>query len=223
MEKIATILTDFPEKFGIPRQSGRSEALKGKIVFEPKFATPDAVKGLENYNYLWLLWKFDISEDLPFRATVRPPRLGGNTRVGVFATRSPFRPNHIGLSCVKLERIAVEDGRPYIYVSGIDMANGTEILDIKPYIPYTDLREDAVGSFAEEYKDYALHVTFPDELLQRFPEEKRAGIFAVLSDDPRPSYQDDPERIYGVSFAGFNVQFKVSDKTLTVISVTPLS
>ena len=193
MEKIATILTDFPEKFGIPRQSGRIEALKGKIVFEPKFATPDAVKGLENYNYLWLLWKFDISEDLPFRATVRPPRLGGNTRVGVFATRSPFRPNHIVL-----------------YVSGIDMANGTEILDIKPYIPYTDLREDAVGSFAEEYKDYALHVTFPDELLQRFPEEKRAGIFAVLSDDPRPSYQDDPERIYGVSFAGFNVQFQVS-------------
>lgn len=223
MESIATIHTDFPEKFGIPRQSGRIDALKGKIVFAPKYSTPDAVKGLENYNYLWLLWKFDIADDQPFRATVRPPRLGGNTRVGVFATRSPFRPNHIGLSCVKLERIEEENGHAVLYVSGIDMADGTEIIDIKPYIPYTDLREDAKGSFAEEFKDYALDVNFPDELLSLFPEEKRTGIFAVLSDDPRPSYQDDPERIYGVSFAGFNVQFKVSNKTLTVISVTPLS
>lgn len=223
MESIAKIFTDFPEKFGIPRQSGRIDALKGKIVFAPKFSSPDAVKGLENYNYLWLLWKFDIPEDQAFRATVRPPRLGGNTRVGVFATRSPFRPNHIGLSCVKLDRIDVEDGHAVLYVSGIDMADGTEILDIKPYIPYTDLREDATGSFAEEFKDYALEVIFPEDLLHLFPEEKRAGIFAVLSDDPRPSYQDDPERIYGVSFAGYNVQFKVSEKTLTVISVEPIS
>ena len=223
MESIAKIFTDFPEKFGIPRQSGRIDALKGKIVFAPKFSSPDAVKGLENYNYLWLLWKFDIPEDESFRATVRPPRLGGNTRVGVFATRSPFRPNHIGLSCVKLDRIDVEDGHAVLYVSGIDMADGTEILDIKPYIPYTDLREDATGSFAEEFKDYALEVNFPEDLLHLFPEEKRAGIFAVLSDDPRPSYQDDPERIYGVSFAGYNVQFKVSEKTLTVISVEPIS
>lgn len=223
METIATIYTDFPEKFGIPRQSGRIEALKGTIVFAPKYASPDAVKGLENYTHLWLLWKFDIPEDESFRATVRPPRLGGNTRVGVFATRSPFRPNHIGLSCVRLEKIEITDGRPVITVSGIDMASGTEIIDIKPYIPYTDAREDAAGSFAEEYRDYALEVNFPEELLTRFPEEKRAGIFAVLSDDPRPSYQDDPERIYGVSFAGFNVQFTVSQKTLTVISVETLS
>lgn len=221
MNPIATIKTDFPEKFGIPRQSGRAEALTGVISFLPKYRNPDAVKGLSEYNYIWLLWRFEVPETEDFKACVRPPRLGGNTRVGVFATRSPFRPNPIGLSCVKLDRIEYSENGPLLYVSGIDMKDGTEIIDIKPYIPYTDAKPDARGSFAEEEKDYSLNVVFPDDLLKKFPEEKREGILAVLADDPRPSYQNDSNRIYGVSFAGFNVKFLVSDNTLTVVDVLP--
>ena len=222
MYPIATIKTDFPEKFGIPRQSGRAGTLTGVISFLPKYRNPDAVKGLSEYNYIWLLWRFEVPETEDFKPCVRPPRLGGNTRVGVFATRSPFRPNPIGLSCVKLDRVELSENGPLLYVSGVDMKNGTEILDIKPYIPYTDCKPDALGSFAEEEKDYALNVFFPDELLNIFPEEKREGILAVLADDPRPSYQNDVNRIYGVSFAGFNVKFQVSEDTLTVVDVLPL-
>ncbi len=220
METIARIKTDFPEKFGIPRQSGRIRALTGTLVFEPKFRTPDAVKGLEEFNYIWLLWKFDVPQSETFHATVRPPRLGGNTRVGVFATRSPFRPNRIGLSCVRLEKILLNENGPELIVSGVDMKDGTEIIDIKPYIPYTDAKEDAVGSFADELKDYHLNVEFPDEILQSIPEEKRAALTAVLAEDPRPSYHDDPARIYGISYAGFNISFRVCNGTLTVLKTT---
>ena len=222
IKPIAAIKTDFPEKFGIPRQSGRIDALEGEIRFYPEYASFDAVRGLEEFNYLWILWRFDLPKDSVFHATVRPPRLGGNTRIGVFATRSPFRPNHIGLSCVRLKRIAIEDARPVLYVAGVDMADGTQIYDIKPYIPYTDMREDALGGFADLHKDHALNVIFPKELLDRFPEDKKEGILAILAEDPRPSYQEDPERIYGISFAGFNVQFKIAAATLTVTAVTPI-
>ena len=222
IEPIATIKTDFPEKFGIPRQSGRAGTLTGVITFLPKFRNPEAVKGLSEYNYIWLLWRFEVPESKDFKACVRPPRLGGNTRVGVFATRSPFRPNPVGLSCVKLEKIDFTGNGPEITVSGVDMKDGTEIIDIKPYIPYTDCKPDALGSFAEEEKDYALTVDFPENLLNIFPNEKREGILAVLADDPRPSYQNDENRIYGVSYAGFNVKFCVSENTLTVTEVIPL-
>ena len=168
------------------------------------------------------MWRFEVPESKDFKACVRPPRLGGNTRVGVFATRSPFRPNPVGLSCVKLEKIDFTGNGPEITVSGVDMKDGTEIIDIKPYIPYTDCKPDALGSFAEEEKDYALTVDFPENLLNIFPNEKREGILAVLADDPRPSYQNDENRIYGVSYAGFNVKFRVSENTLTVTEVIPL-
>ena len=222
MKTIATIQTDFPEKFGIPRQSGRIEALKGTVVFAPEYQSPDAVKGLDGFSHIWLLWKFDVPEKENFQATVRPPRLGGNTAMGVFATRSPFRPNPIGLSCVKLEGVELTKNGPVLHVSGVDMKNGTEILDIKPYIPYTDSRIDAVGGFADPFRDYHLDVVFPEELLLQIPSEKREGLLAVLSDDPRPSYQDDATRVYGVSFAGFNIRFTVSGRTLTVTEILPL-
>lgn len=216
MKTIAIIKTDFPEKFGIPRQSGRIDALKGTVIFMPEYKSPDAVKGLEGFSHIWLLWKFDVPPKENFQATVRPPRLGGNTPMGVFATRSPFRPNPIGLSCVKLEKIEITKDGPVLHVSGVDMKNDTEILDIKPYIPYTDCREDAIGGFADPLRDYHLDVSFPDNLLSKIPPEKREALLAVLADDPRPSYQDDPDRLYGVSFAGFDIRFTVSGTTLTV-------
>lgn len=219
MKTIAIIKTDFPEKFGIPRQSGRIDALKGTVIFMPKYKSPDAVKGLEGFSHIWLLWKFDVPQKENFQATVRPPRLGGNTPMGVFATRSPFRPNPIGLSCVKLEKIEITKDGPVLHVSGVDMKNDTEILDIKPYIPYTDCREDAIGGFADSLQDYHLDVNFPEDLLKEIPPEKREALLAVLADDPRPSYQDDPDRLYGVSFAGFDIRFTVSGTTLTVREV----
>ena len=216
MKTIAIIKTDFPEKFGIPRQSGRIDALKGTVIFMPEYKSPDAVKGLEGFSHIWLLWKFDVPPKENFQATVRPPRLGGNTPMGVFATRSPFRPNPIGLSCVKLESVEFTKDGPVLHVSGVDMKNDTEILDIKPYIPYTDCREDAIGGFADPLRDYHLDVSFPDNLLSKIPPEKREALLAVLADDPRPSYQDDPDRLYGVSFASFDIRFTVSGTTLTV-------
>lgn len=219
MKTIAIIKTDFPEKFGIPRQSGRIDALKGTVIFMPKYKSPDAVKGLEGFSHIWLLWKFDVPQKENFQATVRPPRLGGNTPMGVFATRSPFRPNPIGLSCVKLEKIEITKDGPVLHVSGVDMKNDTEILDIKPYIPYTDCREDAIGGFADSLRDYHLDVNFPEDLLTEISPEKREALLAVLADDPRPSYQDDPDRLYGVSFAGFDIRFTVSGTTLTVREV----
>lgn len=220
MKIIARIETDFPEKFGIPRQSGLVEELKGTIVFEPEYRKPEALKGLEGYNYIWLLWQFEGVERDNWSVTVRPPRLGGNKHMGVFATRSPFRPNPIGLSSVKLERIEMEtDKGPVLHVSGIDLRHNTPIYDIKPYLPYVDCHIDATGGFAHEVKDYEVQVEFSQELLVKIPQEKQAAIVAVLKQDPRPSYHNDPTRKYGVSFAGFDVRFVVEERVLSVVEV----
>ena len=223
MKIIARIQTDFPDKFGIPRQSGLVQELQGKIVFEPEFRSPEAVRGLEAFSHIWLLWQFSKSNKAQWSPTVRPPRLGGDKRVGVFATRSPFRPNDIGLSSVRLERIELDghDG-PVLYVSGADLADGTPIYDIKPYLPYVDCHLDATEGFTSQTKLYQLQVEFPAELLARYPQEKQAAILHVLEQDPRPAYIDDPERIYGLSFAGYDVKFKVSGSILTVCDVVKL-
>ena len=214
---IAHIRTDFTEKFGIPRQAGRIDALKGVIVFEPQFRNPEALRGIEDYSHLWLIFDFSLAHRDNWSPTVRPPRLGGNTRVGVFATRSPFRPNPIGMSCVRLERTEVTANEgTVLHVSGVDLLDGTPILDIKPYIPYTDCRTDATGSFAEVHKDDALQVVIPPEYLSQIPEGKREAVIACLADDPRPSYQDDPERIYSMRFAGMDIHFCVNNDTVTV-------
>ncbi|MCR5618714.1 MAG: tRNA (N6-threonylcarbamoyladenosine(37)-N6)-methyltransferase TrmO [Lachnospiraceae bacterium] len=208
-----------PEKFGVPRQSGLAPHLKGRIVFEEKYSDPNAFDGLDGFERIWIIWRFDVKDDEDFRAKVRPPRLGGNTYMGVFATRSPFRPNHMGLTCAKIEGIGTdENGRCYIDVSGADMTDGTAVYDVKPYIPYADAYPDAKGGFAqeEENRDHRLEVTIPDDIRERFPEEQLSGLIEILSLDPRPSYQDDPERIYGLSYAGYNVKFNVSDRILTV-------
>ena len=223
MKIIARIQTDFPDKFGIPRQSGLVQELQGKIVFEPEFRSPEAVRGLEAFSHIWLLWQFSKSNKAQWSPTVRPPRLGGDKRVGVFATRSPFRPNDIGLSSVRLERIELDghDG-PVLYVSGADLTDGTPIYDIKPYLPYVDCHPDATEGFTSQTKLYQLQVEFPAELLARYPQEKQAAILHVLEQDPRPAYIDDPERIYGLSFAGYDVKFKVSGSILTVCDVVKL-
>ena len=217
MEAIAHIRTDFPEKFGIPRQSGLVEELEGKVVFEPEFRHPDAVRGLEQFSHIWILWQFSENERAGWSVTVRPPRLGGNTRMGVFATRSPFRPNGIGLSCVRLKRVELtEKEGPVLTVLGADLMNNTPILDIKPYIPLTDCHPDASEGYTKETRKHALQVEFPEALLARYPEEKRKAAAAVLSQDPRPGYSSDPERIYGVTFAGYDIKFRVKDGVLTV-------
>ena len=195
--------------------------LTGKIVFEPKYRCADAVKGLEGFDYIWLLWKFQGTERGHWSATVKPPRLGGNTRMGVFATRSPFRPNPIGLSSVKLEHIEYSEDGPVLFVSGIDLKNETPIYDIKPYLPYTDCHPDAREGFAHAVKGYALQVEFPEELLKLFPDEKQEAIIEVLRQDPRPSYHDDETRKYGVAFAGYDVHFRVKGDVLTVFEVVP--
>ena len=210
MKTIAKIHTDFPTKFGIPRQSGLVEELKGRIVFEPEFHSPDAIRGLDGFSHIWLLWKFNTPAENQ-SLTVRPPKLGGNTRMGVFATRSPFRPNNIGLSCVRLDRI---DGTDLI-VSGADLMDGTELVDIKPYIPYADCHPDAVGGFSKDGSE-RLKVVIPDSLLSVFPESKQSALIKVLELDPRPQYQNDPERIYGFNFAGFEIRFTVDNGTLFV-------
>lgn len=220
---IARIDTDFPEKFGIPRQSGLVPEAAGTIVFEPEYRNPEALKGLEGFDYLWLLWKFEVPEREGFCATVKPPRLGGNKHMGVFATRSPFRPNPVGLSSVKIEKICLQTERgPLILVSGVDLRDQTPIYDIKPYLPYADSHPLARGGFAEEKKDYRLKVEFPEELLSVFPTEKQRAVLEVLAQDPRPSYQNDPGRRYGVSFAGYDVHFRVDGGRLTVSEVVKL-
>ena len=217
---IARIHSDFGEKFGIPRQSGLVEELKATIVFEPEFRNPDALRGLEGFSHLWLIWQFSKAVRQEWSPTVRPPRLGGNERMGVFATRSPFRPNPIGLSCVKLEGVEL-DGElgPVIHVAGADLLDGTPIYDIKPYLPYADCKPDAVGGFAAAPKEATLKVNCPAPLLEKLPEPSRAALPAVLAQDPRPSYQNDPERVYGMVFAGVNVRFRVEDDTLTVLDI----
>lgn len=220
MRIIARIRTDFVEKFGIPRQSGLVPELMGKIVFEPEFREPDALRGLEEYSHLWLIWQFSEVPEGKWSPLVRPPRLGGNVKKGVFATRSPFRPNPIGLSSVKIEKIDFyTDEGPVITVSGADLMNGTPIYDIKPYLPHVDGHPDALGGFSGQVKDYSLQVECSEDYLHLFPEDKRKALLGVLAQDPRPAYQHDEGRVYGVSFAGYNVQFVVSEGVLTVCGV----
>lgn len=222
---IAHIRTDFPEKFGIPRQSGRVPELEAEIVFEPTYRNPDALRGLEGFSHLWLLWQFSGIKRTAdsWQPMVRPPRLGGNTPMGVFATRSPYRPNPIGLSSVRLCRILYDrPDAPILVVSGADLMDGTPILDIKPYLPYTDAHPEATGGFADAVQDHHLQVHCPPALLELFPEGKRAALLAVLADDPRPSYQHDPERVYGIYFAGYNVEFTVDGEELWVTDCLPI-
>ena len=220
MKTIAHIHTEFPTKFGIPRQSGIIETLKGKVVFEPEYRNPEAVRGLEEFSHLWLIWEFSEAKRDTWSPTVRPPRLGGNVRKGVFATRSPFRPNPIGLSSVKLERIEIDTKLgPVLHVSGADLMDGTPIYDIKPYIAYTDSHPEAISGFASKPAEYLLEVEFPEELLQKVPETHRKSLIAVLEHDPRPQYQDDPERVYGMAFGNIEVRFKVIDLQLIVLEI----
>lgn len=218
---IARIRTDFPEKFGIPRQSNLITSLKSVIVFEPQYRNQDALRGLEGFSHIWLIWAFSYAIRDTWAPMVKPPRLGGNTRMGVFATRSPFRPNALGLSSVKLDRIEMHpELGPILHVSGADLMDNTPIYDIKPYLPYTDSHPEAVGGFADPLKDYALEVEFPEDLLILIPAEHHEALFGVLAHDPRPSYQNDPERKYGFGYAGFNIRFTVKGTMLTVCEVT---
>ena len=220
MKVIAKIHTEFPTKFGIPRQSGIIESLRGSIVFEPDYRNPDAVRGLEDFSHLWLIWEFSEAKRDTWSPTVRPPRLGGNTRKGVFATRSPFRPNPIGLSSVKLEKIEIDPKLgPVLYVTGIDLMDGTPIYDIKPYIAYTDSHPDAISGFASKPAEYLLKVDCPETLLQHVDAPLRDSLVAVLAHDPRPQYQDDPNRVYGMEFGPYEVRFKVNDLNLTVLEI----
>ncbi len=222
MEIIGHIYTDFDEKFGIPRQSGIVDELTGRIVFLPEYRQPEAFRGLTDFSYIWILWDFHMAKRENWSATVKPPKLGGNKRMGVFATRSPYRPNNIGLSSVKLVDILyTENEGPVLIVNGADLLNGTPIYDIKPYLPFTDCHPDAKGGFTDEISDYKLTVEFPEELLVLIPEDKRNALIHVLEEDPRPAYQDDPSRRYGVLFAGFDVRFFVNKKILTVCEVVP--
>ena len=220
MRPVARIRSDFPEKFGIPRQSGVVESLEAKIVFEPEFRVMDAVRGLEDFSHIWLIWEFSEAARDTWSPTVRPPRLGGNVRMGVFATRSPFRPNPIGLSCVKLLKVEQDEALgPVLTVAGADLMDGTPIYDIKPYIPYADCHPEAQGGFTTKVDMKPLTVDFPSELLEKVPEGKRDALIGVLEQDPRPRYQKDPGRIYGLSFAGLEVKFSVEDQALTVKEV----
>lgn len=220
MKIIARIHSDFKEKFGIPRQSGLVSETRATIVFEPEYRNPDALRGIEGYSHLWLIWSFSKAERDTWSPTVRPPRLGGNTRVGVFATRSPFRPNPVGLSCVTLEEVRLQSPEgPVLVVGGADLLDGTPIYDIKPYLPYVDSHPEARGGFGSEKADYALKVNLPRELEERIAPDKRAAICGLLAGDPRPSYQNDPERVYGVRYADYDVRFKVSDGLLTVVDI----
>ena len=221
IQVIARMRSDFPTKFGIPRQSGLVEELRSTIVFEPEFRNADALRGIEGYSHLWLIWQFSEAARTEWSPTVRPPRLGGNTRMGVFATRSPFRPNSLGLSSVRLLGVEqTDDEGMVIHVAGADLMDGTPIFDIKPYIPYGDCHPDATGGFTDTAGEFLLNVDFPEELLKKLPEEKRSAAIGVLSHDPRPSYQRKPDRIYGLTFAGFDIRFKVADDDLTVVDVT---
>ena len=218
---IARMKSDFSTKFGIPRQSGLVQELRSTVIFEPEFRNPDALRGIEDFSHLWLIWQFSEAVRTEWSPTVRPPRLGGNTRMGVFATRSPFRPNNLGLSCVRL--LGVEHTEQYgtvLHVGGADLMDGTPIFDIKPYIPYADCQPDAAGGFTDSAGDFLLSVDFPPALLALLPEDKREAAVAVLSHDPRPSYQRKPDRIYGLIFAGFDIRFQVSEDVLTVVEVT---
>lgn len=221
MKTIAKIRTDFPTKFGIPRQSGLVDELKGTVIFEPTFRNGDALRGLADFSHIWLIWKFSTAGGDGWSPTVRPPKLGGNTKVGVFASRSPFRPNSLGLSCVKLE--SIEETAKHgtvLHVSGADLMDGTEIVDIKPYIPYADCYPEATGGFSRDASAPRLTVDCPDDILSPLPHEKRTALIKVLELDPRPAYQEEASRVYGFGFAGFEIKFTVSDNTLYVTEIT---
>jgi len=220
IQVIARMHSDFPTKFGIPRQSGLVKELESTIVFEPEFRNADALRGIEGYSHLWLIWQFSEAVRQDWSPTVRPPRLGGNTRMGVFATRSPFRPNNLGLSSVRL--LGVEHTQEYgtvLHVGGADLMDGTPIFDIKPYIPYSDAHPEALGGFTDTADAFLLEVEFPEALLALLPEEKQQAALAVLSHDPRPSYQRKSDRVYGLTFAGFDIRFTVDGSRLTVTDV----
>ena len=222
MHPVAHIESDFAEKFGIPRQSGLVDALRARVVFEPPYRDPSALRGIEQFSHIWLLWQFTQAMRSGWSPTVRPPRLGGNTRVGVFATRSPFRPNPIGLSCVEL--VGVEEHTPQgpvIYVAGADLMDGTPIYDIKPYIPFADSRPDAAEGYTAQTRTYRLEVRCPEALRASLAPEQGEALAGVLAGDPRPSYQDDPARVYGMRFAGHEVRFTVAEGVLTVCGIAP--
>ncbi|MGO5021657.1 tRNA (N6-threonylcarbamoyladenosine(37)-N6)-methyltransferase TrmO [Lawsonibacter sp. LCP25S3_G6] len=220
IQAIAHIRSDFPEKFGIPRQSGLVEELTARIVFEPEYRQPAAFRGLEGFSHLWLIWEFSKAKGKPWSPTVRPPRLGGNTRLGVFATRSPFRPNPIGLSCVRLVKLE-QDSKfgPVLVVAGADLMDGTPIYDIKPYLPYADCKPQATGGFASQPKEPSLQVEIPQHLLEQIPQEKRGALRGVLAQDPRPQYQEDPQRVYGMAFGAWEVRFRVEGDRLEVLEI----
>ena len=221
MKIIAHIENDFPTKFGIPRQSGLVNSLRSRIVFAPEYRNPDAFRGLEDFSHVWLIWEFSQAVRQKWSPTVRPPRLGGKPRMGVFATRSPFRPNPVGLSAVQLEEVVLHGAdAPYLVVSGADLMNGTPIYDIKPYLPHIDSHPDARGGFAVPAAEHRLKVVFPEQWLEKVPEQLRDGLTEVLAQDPRPSYQHDPERVYGFGFARLEVKFTVDGDVLTVCGVT---
>lgn len=220
---IAVMRSDFPTKFGIPRQSGLVESLRSTIVFEPEYRNPDALRGLEDFSHIWLIWQFSEAVRAEWTPTVRPPRLGGNTRMGVFATRSPFRPNSLALSCVRIIGLEqTEENGTVIHVAGADLMDGTPIFDIKPYIPYSDSHPEALGGFTSTAKDYLLQVDFPQNLLEELPKDKQEAAIELLSHDPRPSYQTQADRVYGLSFAGFDIRFSVENSTLYVKEVIAL-
>lgn len=217
---VAKIYTEFEDKFGIPRQSGLVPSLRARIIFEPEFRTMDAVRGLEEFSHIWLLWEFSKAKRDGYSLTVAPPRLGGKVKKGVFATRAPYRPNSIGLSSVRLEEIYVDEEKgPVLVVSGADLLNGTPIYDIKPYLPYTDAHSDAQGGFGEEHKEDGIEVIFSEELLQKLPEQLRESAFAVLRQDPRAAYNKKTDYVYGMSFGGYDIRFTVVDEVLTVQDV----
>ena len=223
IQAIARMKSDFPTKFGIPRQSGLVEELRSTIIFEPEFRNPDALRGIEGYSHLWLIWQFSAAVRTDWSPTVRPPRLGGNTRMGVYATRYPFRPNSLGLSCVRL--LNVEETKEFgtvLHVGGADLMDGTPIFDIKPYIPYSDAFPEALGGFTDHTGEFLLDVEIPSGLLAQIPAEKRQALLGVLRHDPRPSYQRDPERVYGLTFAGYNIRFRVTKQTLTVSEINKI-
>lgn len=217
---IARMKSEFPTKFGIPRQSGLVEALHSTIIFEPEYRNGDALRGLEDFSHMWIIWQFSETVCKDWSPTVRPPRLGGNKRLGVFATRSPFRPNALGLSSVRI--LGLESTAEYgtvIHVAGADLMDGTPIFDIKPYIPYSDCHPDASGGFTDAAAEFLLEVVFPPELLNKIPDKKRQGLIGVLSHDPRPSYQKDSDRVYGISFGGYDIRFTIRESVLTVCDV----
>lgn len=220
---VAHIRSDLPTKFGLPRQSGLVSELESRILFEPLYRDPVAFRGLEGYSHLWLIWGFSENGRDSWAATVKPPRLGGNRRMGVFATRSPYRPNALGLSSVKLKAVEMDEKLgPVLVVTGADLMDGTPIYDVKPYLPYTDSHPEAVGGFADEFVDYRLEVDFPENLLKKIPEEKRAALLGILAQDPRPSYIEDPTRRYGFNYLCFDVRFTVAGGRLTVVEIADI-